>query len=166
MPNNYTTIAICDPGYDFDVAAFNKQHGKTCLCSVVKPMPKAIADVPATTYPDGTTEKQRRGVNQDWYDWAIENWGTKWGTYDVEAFALEGDSSPVLIKFQSAWSPPKLLEQIGQWLNRVCNFKRVSFIGFDPYDDSLSILHHDHIVKHEAAVLPPAAETVGKEVAT
>lgn len=150
MPNHFTTLAVCSPGHEFDVAAFNERHKDTCLCSVVKPMPEPIQEVPAVFYPDGTTEKQRRGVSQDWYDWANENWGTKWGTYDVEAFALDGDSSPVLIKFQSAWGPPKVLALIADWLKRACKFEKVSFVGFDPYDDSLSVLLSEHGLSTEA----------------
>jgi hypothetical protein len=47
----------------------------------------------------------------NWYDWRIENWGTKW---DVEA-SLDDDqldlSVPQLVySFSSAWAPP------GQWV--------------------------------------------------
>lgn len=140
MPNHYTTIAICSPGYDFDCKEFNEQHKKTCLCSVVMPMPERVEDVPATIYPDGTSERERRGESTDWYEWAIEHWGTKWGTYDMKAFPLDGDASPIAIKFQSAWSPPKILPQIAEWLKRVGKFEKVAFVGFDPYDDSTRLL--------------------------
>ena len=37
-----------------------------------------------------------------WYDWRIENWGTKW---DVEATAEDlGDT--MTFSFESAWAPP------------------------------------------------------------
>jgi hypothetical protein len=140
MPNHYTTIAICSPGSEFNCKEFNEKHAETCLCSVVKPMPEAVEQVPSVLYPDGTSEKQRRGVKRDWYDWAKENWGTKWGTYDLQAFELGGDSSPIAIKFQSAWSPPNILPEIAEWLKRVGKFDRVEFIGFDPYDDSTKLL--------------------------
>ena len=61
---------------------------------------------------------------------------------------MGGDGSPVLIKFQSAWSAPKILNLIAEWLKRTYGFERVSFVGFNPYDDSLDLLHHDHVV-HE-----------------
>jgi hypothetical protein len=111
MPNHYTTLMICSPGYDFNVADFNERHKESCLCSIVAPMPESVEQVRSVHYPDGTTEKERLGVDQDWYDWAKENWGTKWGTYDAKAFELGGDGSPVLIKFQSAWGPPKVLDK-------------------------------------------------------
>ena len=61
MPNHYTTIAICSPGHDFNCQEFNEKHKETCLCSVVMPMPEAVEQIPATLYPDGTTERSRRG---------------------------------------------------------------------------------------------------------
>jgi len=36
----------------------------------------------------------------NWYDWAIKNWGTKWGVYDVTEW--KGNK----ISFNTAWSPP------------------------------------------------------------
>ena len=140
MPNHYTTIAICSPGYDFNCDEFNEKHATTCLCSVVMPMPEHVAQIPATLYPDGTTESWRRGESTNWYQWAIEHWGTKWGTYKMRSFPLGGDHMPIAIKFQSAWSPPAILGKIAEWLKRVGHFEDVSFIGFDPYDCSTSVL--------------------------
>ena len=140
MPNHYTTIAICSPGHGFDCEDFNERHEKTCLCSVVKPMPERIEQIESTTYTDGTTEKQRQQEPMDWYDWAKANWGTKWGTYDLKAFELGGDSCPIAIHFQSAWGPPTILDEIGGWLKRTFKFDSVVFIGCDPFDNSIKQL--------------------------
>lgn len=140
MPNHYTTMLICSPGHAFDCDGFNEQHAETDLCSVVMPMPEQIEQIPRISYPDGTTEKQRRGEQIDWYDWARAHWGTKWGTYQVGAFELDGDGSPVLIKFQSAWGPPKILDKICEWLKSTYGFDDIAMIGFDPYDNSTQML--------------------------
>ena len=142
MPNHYTTICICSQGYDFDVDDFNSRHAASNLCAIVKPMPEPVESIPAISYPDGTTERERRGEATDWYTWAHEHWGTKWGTYDVRAFALGGDGNPIAIKFQSAWSAPTILEDIANWLMRTYNFDNVAFIGFNPYDDATALLGH------------------------
>ena len=53
----------------------------------------------------GMTKKQsdalfkKYGAN-NWYDWAVENWGTKWNAYEV------GEWDGGFITFQTAWSPP------------------------------------------------------------
>jgi hypothetical protein len=46
----------------------------------------------------------------DWYNWNIRNWGTKWNAYDV-AFSEKYDDKDGLIElvysFYTAWSPPE-----------------------------------------------------------
>lgn len=160
MPNHFTTIAICSPGYDFNCDDFNDRHKETCLCSVVKPMPERATEIHigSAVMEDGsraskwTERKNESGKTvctptdeTDWYEWSKENWGTKWGTYDMKAFPLGGDGSPIAIKFQSAWGPPKILGLIAEWLKRVGKFDRVVFIGFDPYDDSTKLLEREVI---------------------
>ena len=46
----------------------------------------------------------------DWYNWRINNWGTKW---DVEATLEDADEDRLEYYFSSAWSPPTL------WLETV-----------------------------------------------
>jgi hypothetical protein len=45
----------------------------------------------------------------DWYDWACEKWGTKWGDYETEkelVIQKPGRLPQVTLHFRSAWSPP------------------------------------------------------------
>ena len=140
MPNHFTNALIFTPGHDFDVNDFNERHHDTNFCAVVMPMPEDIEDVPETHYPDGTTESQRQG-KQSWYEWAKEHWGTKWGTYDVRATQLGGDCAPVLIEFQTAWTPPNsnVCCKIADWFKRTYKFKNHLWIGTDPYNDAIGI---------------------------
>lgn len=39
----------------------------------------------------------------DWYDWHINNWGTKW---DVDAELVDEWEECLCYEFSSAWSPP------------------------------------------------------------
>ena len=39
-----------------------------------------------------------------WYDWRLENWGTKWDVYNVHMTRM-GDNTLVM-SFDTAWSPP------------------------------------------------------------
>lgn len=49
-----------------------------------------------------------------WYEWCIENWGTKWGAYDYEE--RERGEGSFTFKFETAWSFPepifRKLEQV------------------------------------------------------
>lgn len=50
-----------------------------------------------------------------WYDWCVENWGTKWNSYDV--FYTAGGDDYIVIQFDTAWSWPtpifEKLEEMG-----------------------------------------------------
>jgi hypothetical protein len=43
----------------------------------------------------------------NWYDWNVNNWGTKWDVggdnYDVD---IGNDGSSMTVSFESAWAPP------------------------------------------------------------
>ena len=43
--------------------------------------------------------------DQAWWDWRVQNWGTKWNSYDCEVIELEDDE--VEYNFYTAWSPPE-----------------------------------------------------------
>ena len=43
----------------------------------------------------------RNGFNSGGYEWCNENWGTKWGAYDV----AQRDYQGTCITFQTAWAP-------------------------------------------------------------
>ncbi len=40
-----------------------------------------------------------------WYDWRINNWGTKWNTYDDELCEV---NETLEYRFSTAWSPPEM----------------------------------------------------------
>ena len=39
-----------------------------------------------------------------WYDWRLENWGTKWDVYETHCTRM--DASTLVLNFYTAWSPP------------------------------------------------------------
>ena len=40
-----------------------------------------------------------------WWDWRIQNWGTKWNVSNVDVVAEDSDS--IEFEFDTAWSPPE-----------------------------------------------------------
>ena len=68
------------------------------LLNAMVPMPVELKD----------TVKGSNGDADNWYDWAVTNWGTKW---DVDTEGLEytdnGDGTATISGyFDSAWAPP------------------------------------------------------------
>ena len=43
--------------------------------------------------------------DQAWWDWRVQNWGTKWNSYDCEV--IEIDDEQIEYRFSTAWSPPE-----------------------------------------------------------
>lgn len=42
--------------------------------------------------------------NEDWYNWRVQHWGTKWPASDVEI--LEREPGAVTMRFDTAWTEP------------------------------------------------------------
>lgn len=40
----------------------------------------------------------------DWYEWRLDNWGTKWDIYETHCTRI--DANTLSITFYTAWSPP------------------------------------------------------------
>lgn len=87
-----------------------------------------------------------------WYDWCLENWGTKWS--DSETDVLYADSNFIEIYFQSAWSPPieafKYISTLFPTLTFVLGYQEqgFGFVGacayhngnsFESYSEEISI---------------------------
>ena len=80
---------------------------KTGLLQAMKPMPKELEDTTSPAPQEGEPQPLVDGFD-NWYDWRVSNWGTKW---DVDTDGLEytdnGDGTAVISGyFESAWSPP------------------------------------------------------------
>lgn len=93
MPNwceNVVNMVFARNVWESEVVAINDAVKMRSLLQYIKPRPSDKDD--------------------DWYNWNIQNWGTKW---DVEAEILyvhedeeEPDTVSVSLRFSSAWSPP------------------------------------------------------------
>jgi len=74
----------------------------------------------------------------DWYNWSIDNWGTKW-PMSVTSYVYNADQGTIYIDGQTAWAPPSdLLRTISErwpvtiWLNYVEH--GMDFIGASVYE--------------------------------
>lgn len=55
----------------------------------------------------------------DWYDWCVNNWGTKWNANDAQC---NDDGDCVWYRFETAWAPPI------QWLEKASKkFPKLNF---------------------------------------
>lgn len=74
-------------------------------------------------------QNQIRYGCQTWYEWSIENWGTKWNSYD---FSHYREDDTLVMNFQTAWSlpDPVLLELTDLYPEIVLHLECVEEGGF------------------------------------
>jgi hypothetical protein len=72
-------------------------------------------------YQSRLKERQENYGFNNWYDWRIHNWGTKWDATD--SFISSDSVEDFTVSFATAWSPPTL------WLKKVSlKFPNLNFI--------------------------------------
>ena len=83
------------------------------LCETFVPCPPELRDTVAGGYSDTVQQAELERIRAEliekfgypsWYEWSIDNWGTKWDP-DIHAVTRE-DANNVSLAFDSAWSPP------------------------------------------------------------
>jgi hypothetical protein len=115
MPNHvYNWISV-----EEKYAEKIEEIAKVGLAQYYKPMPKELEK---TTFPDETMTKKRSDHliklygHNNWYEWAIDNWGTKWGCYDNEYDKVD------MYTYTTAWSPldMELLDMLAKDIPTFC----------------------------------------------
>lgn len=84
------------------------------------PVPAGLKD---TTSPnrDGTAEELREKYGySDWYDFCVNEWGTKWDIGDSQGIQT-WDDHELIVYFDSAWAPP------------IAAYEKLLDIGFTVY---------------------------------
>jgi len=129
MPNwNFNRLTVSgkrkDVG-DFKKKAVREYSGKIAPGEESKtdlsfnnfvPMPKELENTQSPYTPETAEEKQKSKylINKfgadNWYDWAIMNWGVKWDASN--AALIEKHSDLLIYEFDTAWGPPK------EWLKK------------------------------------------------
>ena len=115
MPNEcMNTLSVM--GKKENVEEFVKfvttETNEISLFNSLIPFPKELDD---TTSPVNLADKGKNKelINKygadNWYDWRIDNWGTKWGDYELTSSEINkeynGDEWYINFAYTTAWSP-------------------------------------------------------------
>lgn len=79
------------------------------LLHYMYPMPHELRNTTKGSNSETNQEFIDKYGFDNWYDWSLHNWGTKWDVdFDLEfvSFADIDTATPLTLKFNSAWSPP------------------------------------------------------------
>jgi hypothetical protein len=92
MPNHcYNHLSITAPNIGEIITLLRNDEGDPLSFDRVVPMPEPF-----------------RSGAPGWYEWSVENWGTKWDAYNFDSPdepTIEGDTATWT--FDTAWSPPQ-----------------------------------------------------------
>ena len=115
MPNhcfNKVTISVGDAdekSLEILVDTLKSKENETDFdFDAILPMPPELEDVDwseAEEMNDIIRARYKKEHGSDnWYDWRVNNWGTKWNSYNCEIVEHEDDY--VVYTFDTAWGPP------------------------------------------------------------
>ena len=115
MPNYCNNnIVITGPNSVIDKIEKIANGDKGDLLQYFYPMPKELNDTIAGPEPKTKKEKLEKRRLQveygasNWYDWRVENWGTKWDImefYNITRKEIGEDESEISLGFDTAWAP-------------------------------------------------------------
>lgn len=113
MPNHASNM-LTITGPAADVARFRenaKGYGPAWDGKVIEKKPENLlkldlnqfVPIPAKVL-NAKKSKNSDAFNSGGYEWCCNNWGTKWGAYDIEVDD-DPDDTRLTYRFQTAWSP-------------------------------------------------------------
>ena len=116
MPNYCTNTLVLEATHE----ELNKFYIENKLVDTVKNEYSYLSFAKSVPQPEN---------NNDWYNWNINNWGTKWDTCECECDQVDSvfenlgtDFTNLTYHFDTAWGPPS------NWLERVAEkYKNIHF---------------------------------------
>jgi hypothetical protein len=127
MPNwCNNSITISGPK-DKITKLYNDAVAENGLLQVMYPMPKELEDTTSPAPKEGEPQPLVDGYD-NWYDWRVNNWATKWDV-DVENLELSEDGTNISGWFDSAWSPPTGAYDEFLAQNEDCSIKALYYEG-------------------------------------
>ena len=122
MPNWCTNqLILCGPvtWVDLFKEKVTNEDGSLNILDNLHPVPEELTGMPSRfgDIPDDDPNKEQKYSNlekhgaTDWYDWSINNWGTKWSDSETElreeSDLLDDGLKTSMYTFDSAWGPPQ-----------------------------------------------------------
>jgi len=127
MPNwCNNTLSLTGPK-DKITALYNKAKKEDALLQQLKPMPDALEGTTSPAPKEGKVQPLVDGFD-NWYDWRVQNWGTKWDV-DMEGLELSDDGTTISGWFDSAWAPPIHAFEYFLTDNEDCSIKSYYYEG-------------------------------------
>ena len=104
MPNwCNNTITLTGPKAKI-TKIYEKAKEDNAFLQQLYPMPEALEGTTSPAPKEGKVQPLVDG-HDNWYDWRVDNWSTKWDV-DMDGLELSEDGTTISGWFDSAWAPP------------------------------------------------------------
>lgn len=147
MPNwcdNSLTLSHNDPTL---IARAKKAFIDGKLFEEFVPIPTELKEAIAPNTSENADVLQAKYGYTDWYDFCVNNWGTKWDTHGDESNIIDSSENSITISFSTAWSPPvaiyEKLEEMGFSVNATYYEPGMAYVGryVDGHDETYEYGH-------------------------
>jgi hypothetical protein len=158
MPNwcsNQLTLTHADTAQiKRAIEAYNADR----LLSEFHPTPEELKNTTAPAFnedPETAKALIEKYDFSNWYDWQVNNWGTKWDVSSVDELEYEDGQTEAHFYFDSAWAPPtewySHMEDLGFKVSAMYHEPGMAFCGIyeDGCDDQFELTGNaDWVDKH------------------
>lgn len=129
MPNwCNNTITLTGPK-DKVKKIYDEAKKEDCLLNLLYPMPSALEGTTSPAPKEGKVQPLVDGFD-NWYDWRVQNWGSKWDVdTDNLEYREEDDQGIIQGWFDSAWAPPIHCYEHFLTNNEDCSIKSYYYEG-------------------------------------
>ena len=84
----------------------SEDSGESLFFTYCKPEPDYSKTKVKCAYPDITKKEYEEDINQKWWDWRVQNWGTKWNIEVIGKDEIDINKNTITFSCNTAWSPP------------------------------------------------------------
>jgi hypothetical protein len=84
----------------------NDDTNESLFFTYCKPEPDYSKTKVKSTYPEITNKEYEEDTDKKWWDWRVQNWGTKWNIEVLDEDRITVKDNTVIFDCETAWSPP------------------------------------------------------------
>ena len=84
----------------------NDDTNESLFFTYCKPEPDYSKTKVKSTYPEITNKEYEEDIDKKWWDWRVQNWGTKWNIEALDEDRITVKDNTVIFDCETAWSPP------------------------------------------------------------
>ena len=94
----------------------NDDTDESLFFTYCKPEPDYSKTKVKATFPEISNKEYEEDIDRKWWDWRVQNWGTKWNIGVLDEDRITVKDNTVIFDCETAWSPP--LEALAELENK------------------------------------------------